>query len=183
MKISPANHRDDSSGSASSDSRSRNRQNIALGAKIQRARGNAGLSQHDLAIRLGCTAGAVGQWEVGITQPGKDKLVKLAAILALSLDELVGVPGQTKATVTPGPVESGGPASRTGMAAINLDAGLLAEARRLSIDVPAVLDAHLRMLTAKARSERWLEENRDAIADANSFLARHGLWSDGKRLF
>jgi antitoxin CcdA len=154
-----------------------------LGAKIRQAREHAGLSQHDLAMRLDCTAGAVGQWELGMTQPGKDKLVKLAGILALSIEELVGWPGRTPASVAPEPVGFGDPAVRTGVAAINLDAGLLAQARRLGIDVPAALGGHLKMLIAKAQGERWLEENREAIADANSFLERHGLWSDGKRLF
>ncbi len=27
------------------------------------------------------------------------------------------------------------------------------------------------------------QENREALADANDFVHRHGLWSDGKRLF
>jgi post-segregation antitoxin (ccd killing protein) len=36
---------------------------------------------------------------------------------------------------------------------------------------------------AEARRRRWLEDNRGALADANSFLADHGLWSDGKRQF
>jgi post-segregation antitoxin (ccd killing protein) len=33
------------------------------------------------------------------------------------------------------------------------------------------------------REERWLDENRGAIADANALVERLGLWSDGKRLF
>jgi transcriptional regulator with XRE-family HTH domain len=47
-----------------------------------------------------------------------------------------------------------------------------------------VLEAPLDQLMDKqGRSRRWLEENRAALADANAFLDRHGLWSDGKRLF
>ena len=30
---------------------------------------------------------------------------------------------------------------------------------------------------------RWLEENQGALTDANKFVERQGLWSDGKRLF
>jgi len=30
---------------------------------------------------------------------------------------------------------------------------------------------------------RWLAENADALTDANAFLERHGLWSDGLRQF
>jgi post-segregation antitoxin (ccd killing protein) len=52
---------------------------------------------------------------------------------------------------------------------------LLNQARELGID--------LKQVVAEARRQRWLEENRAAIADANAFLARCGLWSDGRRLF
>jgi len=52
---------------------------------------------------------------------------------------------------------------------------LVAEARHLGID--------LRSVVAEARQQRWLQQNRDALADANAFLTRHGLWSDGKRQF
>ena len=46
---------------------------------------------------------------------------------------------------------------------------------------PAPTEAGVR--AAAERQRRWLEENRGAIEDANRFLAKHGLWSDGKRLF
>jgi post-segregation antitoxin (ccd killing protein) len=35
----------------------------------------------------------------------------------------------------------------------------------------------------QAREARWLAENDGALADANEFLKRHGLWSDGLRQF
>ncbi len=35
----------------------------------------------------------------------------------------------------------------------------------------------------EARQRRWIEVNRGALADANAFLERYGLWSDGNRLF
>jgi antitoxin CcdA len=66
---------------------------------------------------------------------------------------------------------------------VTVDAGLLADARALDINVSAVLEAGLRNTLAEARRRRWLDENREALADANAFLERHGLWSDGKRLF
>ena len=64
-----------------------------------------------------------------------------------------------------------------------LDAALVAEARDMGVDVVTELNARLRELIGKARRERWLKENREALEDANAFLARHGLWSDGKRQF
>ena len=66
---------------------------------------------------------------------------------------------------------------------VSVDADLLAEARTLGINVSAVLEIGLRATVADARRQRWLDENRDALADANAFLAEHGLWSDGKRQF
>jgi post-segregation antitoxin (ccd killing protein) len=50
---------------------------------------------------------------------------------------------------------------------------LLQEARRLGVDVQKIVK--------EARQRRW--ENRGAIADANAFVDRHGLWSDGRRQF
>ncbi len=34
-----------------------------------------------------------------------------------------------------------------------------------------------------AREAQWRRDNCGALADANAFLDRHGLWSDGKRQF
>jgi antitoxin CcdA len=66
---------------------------------------------------------------------------------------------------------------------ISVDADLLSEARALNINLSATLEARLREIVADLRRRRWLEENREAIADANAFLERHGLWSDGERQF
>jgi antitoxin CcdA len=52
---------------------------------------------------------------------------------------------------------------------------LLSEARDLGLDLRAVVK--------EARHQRWLAENRDALQEANEFLNRHGLWSDGRRQF
>jgi antitoxin CcdA len=143
--------------------------------RIRKARNASGLSQAALARLLDCSAGAVGQWELGMTGPGKAKLVKLTELLDISLDDLLGGPNRKRAPAAVAP--------SAGLVAVDLDAALLAAARQLGIDVPAVLDAHLRTVVGRTRSERWLEENGEAIADANAFLERHGLWSDGKRQF
>ncbi len=68
---------------------------------------------------------------------------------------------------------SSGP--RTAGAATADDLQSLGEARELGADLPQVeVEAHHR---------RWLDNNREALIDANVFLARYGLWSDGKRQF
>lgn len=66
---------------------------------------------------------------------------------------------------------------------VSLDADLLDEARALNINLSAVLESRLRDVVAEQRRQRWLAENREALDDANEFLARHGLWSDGRRQF
>jgi antitoxin CcdA len=66
---------------------------------------------------------------------------------------------------------------------VSLDADLLRQARELRINLSAVLEDELRYLVAESRRQRWLAENRPAIADANAFLVQHGLWSDGHRQF
>jgi antitoxin CcdA len=77
-------------------------------------------------------------------------------------------------------IHTGGGKTRTN---VSVDAGLLALARELRINVSAVLEGRLRELVAEKRSRVWLEEHVGAIADANEFLERRGLWSDGKRQF
>jgi antitoxin CcdA len=66
---------------------------------------------------------------------------------------------------------------------VSLDADLLRQARELGINLSAVLEDQLRDLVAASHRQRWLTKNRPAIADANSFLIRYGLWSDGHRQF
>ena len=98
--------------------------------------------------------------------PEIDKLPGLSDLIGTSLEELLGASS-----------------TRTAGDGSLLDAALVAEARDMGVDVVTELNARLRELIGKARRERWLKENREALEDANAFLARHGLWSDGKRQF
>jgi transcriptional regulator with XRE-family HTH domain len=132
-----------------------------IGERIKSARCDAGLTQRDLATRLAISAGAVGQWETGKV-PATSRLAQLASVLDVSLDWLLGATRHSNRTIV---MDAGN----------QEDLELLAEARRLGVDLRAVV--------AEARQKRWLEENRSALTDANEFLARHGLWSDGKRQF
>ncbi|MGD0106040.1 MAG: helix-turn-helix domain-containing protein [Rhodopila sp.] len=129
-----------------------------IGGRIKSARQNAGLTQRVLAAKLGVSSGAVGQWETGAT----DRPPVLADLLGVSLGWLLGKSDQ---------VQNAGTAD----ADMQVDLRLLREARRLGVGLHKVV--------SDARQQRWIEENRDALADANAFLTRHGLWSDGKRQF
>lgn len=156
-----------------------------IGARIQRARRAARLSQDDLAKALGVTSGAVGLWETGRAGPHRDKLGALVAILGMTLDELLGgkANGLVEPVVTPLSAGNETSSSEPETAVCQLDPELLSQAREVGIDVAATVTAFLRDKIRKARADRWLEENREALNDANAFLARHGLWSDGKRQF
>lgn len=77
-------------------------------------------------------------------------------------------------------IHTGGGKTRTN---VSVDAELLALARELRINVSAALEGRLKELVAESRSRVWLLEHAEAIKDANEFLERRGLWSDGKRQF
>lgn len=130
-----------------------------IGARLRVARAGAHLSQRQLAARLSVSAAAVAHWETGGSQPATERLGAIATVLDVSVDWLVGKstdPDRSDQRLTE-------------------DRRLLDEGRRLGVDFRAVV--------SEARQRNWLTENRGAIEDANAFLDRHGLWSDGKRLF
>lgn len=55
---------------------------------IRDAREAKGLTQEQFAKLVGVTQGAVAQWENGLTHPSFDKLMKIADVLEVPLDEL-----------------------------------------------------------------------------------------------
>ena len=57
--------------------------------KITEMRKRLNLSQGDLANQIGVTQGAVSQWESGFTNPTLETLVKIAAVLRCTVDELI----------------------------------------------------------------------------------------------
>jgi transcriptional regulator with XRE-family HTH domain len=61
----------------------------AVGLRIREARDKKGLSQHALALHLGITAGAVGQWELGYALPTMHHFDELPAILDVSREWLL----------------------------------------------------------------------------------------------
>ena len=56
-----------------------------------------------------------------------------------------------------------------------LPADLLAEARKLSLNVSQACELGLKAEIARGRRAQWLEENRDAIASSNEYVERHGI--------
>lgn len=56
---------------------------------FKKAREKSGLTQQEVASRLGIDQSAVCQWETGKTKPRASLLPKVAAIYGCTLDELL----------------------------------------------------------------------------------------------
>ena len=66
---------------------------------------------------------------------------------------------------------------------LSINAGLLREAKGLGINLSQTLEAELEKLVRQAKAKAWAEENREAIESQNRWIEKHGLWSDGLRMF
>lgn len=63
---------------------------MTIGEKIYKYRKQAGLSQEELADKMNVSRQSVSLWETDQTTPSVDKLVMLAEIFSVSMDELCG---------------------------------------------------------------------------------------------
>jgi transcriptional regulator with XRE-family HTH domain len=63
---------------------------VALGRRIANARQRAGMSQSHAARRLGISVQSFRQWESGRTSPKGSRLVEVAQLFFVSVDELLG---------------------------------------------------------------------------------------------
>lgn len=61
-----------------------------LTARMHIARGKIGISQAELARRLGVSPGAVGNWESGTRLPDAEMLSRIADALGCTVDYLLG---------------------------------------------------------------------------------------------
>lgn len=59
--------------------------------ELRRMREAAGLSQIQLALRMGVSQGTIARWERGGRTPQAANLIKLAQILGCGVDELLGL--------------------------------------------------------------------------------------------
>lgn len=66
---------------------------------------------------------------------------------------------------------------------VSINAELLREAKGLGINLSQTLEAELEKLVRQAKAKAWAEENREAIESQNRWIEKHGLWSDGLRMF
>ena len=63
---------------------------MTLGEKIKEQRTAHGLSQETLAEQMGVSRQAVTKWEADQSAPSSEKLIALAKLFHISLDELIG---------------------------------------------------------------------------------------------
>ena len=63
---------------------------MTLGEKIKKQRTAHGLSQETLAEQMGVSRQAVTKWEADQSAPSSEKLIALAKLFQISLDELIG---------------------------------------------------------------------------------------------
>jgi antitoxin CcdA len=66
---------------------------------------------------------------------------------------------------------------------VSLDAELVAEAKTLGVSISQASNAGLAEAVKKARGERWLEENREALDSYNAWVETNGLPLAKYRLF
>jgi len=66
---------------------------------------------------------------------------------------------------------------------LSISAELIEQARALDINLSATLEQALTQAVQVRRRERWLAENREAIAQYNARIERDGVFSDGLRSF
>jgi antitoxin CcdA len=66
---------------------------------------------------------------------------------------------------------------------VSIRGDLLDAARAANINLSATLERALATELKEAQREKWLNDNRAAIAAHNEFIAEHGMFSDGLRSF
>lgn len=66
---------------------------------------------------------------------------------------------------------------------LSLNSELLAEAKRLNINLSATMEKALEKEVKQQLKAEWLAQNAEAIDACNDFSAKHGLFSDLYRVF
>jgi antitoxin CcdA len=58
---------------------------------------------------------------------------------------------------------------------VSLDAGMVAEAKQLQINISQTSESGLAQAVAAKRAAMWLETNREALDSSNAHVAQNGL--------
>ena len=131
--------------------------NAEVAQRLANARRARGITQEELANRLGVSRQAVSNWERGETSPDTDNLIALAHIYHMSLDELLGIdaphPGENAITADDASGEAYA-ACEEEQPAGSATAGQSAESDPESSDDSYVLPSSRRARSAAAASAR-----------------------------
>ena len=76
---------------------------MSLGNSLFQARKKSGMSQEEVAEKLGVTRQAVSRWESDTAYPETDKIVRMATLFGVSCDYLLGV-AEREGEAPPSPV-------------------------------------------------------------------------------
>ncbi|ENM5896446.1 type II toxin-antitoxin system CcdA family antitoxin [Vibrio mimicus] len=66
---------------------------------------------------------------------------------------------------------------------LSLNSELLAEAKRLNINLSATMEKALEKEVSSRLKAEWLDQNAEAIEACNELTEKHGLFSDSYRVF
>ena len=66
---------------------------------------------------------------------------------------------------------------------VSINSDLLQQAKDLKINLSATFENELAHLIRQKRRAQWLDENRPALDDYNTFVEKQGVFSDGLRQF
>lgn len=66
---------------------------------------------------------------------------------------------------------------------LSIDGELLDAAKELGVNVSRAAEAGIEDAVRKARGEKWLEENREALEEYNEYVRKHGLPLAKYRMF
>ncbi|MEI6303878.1 MAG: type II toxin-antitoxin system CcdA family antitoxin [Betaproteobacteria bacterium] len=66
---------------------------------------------------------------------------------------------------------------------LSIDGGLIDQARRLKLNFSQLLEAGLVDAVLMHERAQWLQKNRAALEVYNEHVEKHGVFSDGLRLF
>ncbi len=72
----------------------------SLYERIHDLRERAGMTQTDLAMRMGVTRSGVNAWEMGISKPTLDNLIALSRIFHTTTDYLLGIDNEDTIVIT-----------------------------------------------------------------------------------
>lgn len=73
---------------------------MTLAEKLLKLRTDRGLSQGDLAEKLDVSRQSVSKWETGQSVPDLDKIIKLADLFGVTVDDLVREEGRPQPEVS-----------------------------------------------------------------------------------